>query len=395
MHNPLNLTFGVEIECIVLFDPTKYEEAIPYAEGTLWDKNISAHLHRESKLRIICRSFMVNILRTAGFRTYNVTSSGGDQKWTVANDASIQIVDGPRTDGLLECDVEIKSPALRFCPKALRRIKRVVKLLTTEFDVFVNGSCGFHVHIGNWKSGFPLQTLKHVCMLTAMFEHQLNSLHPAHRIGNEHAKAPSAVFRGQNPWDTVATIQGCRARARLVRLYAGSERRPDRCFAYNLLPLVSGPHKTIEFRQHKGTLDWSEMANWVQLAGGVVKAMHEISADGLAQLISTCAFDRKFTVFDLFLRLKLEALIPFYRGERHVHLRPEPLWVPGKIEGNAGAGPRRRPGYERWDELEKRHRVERLQELKRLEELDRRHELERERELERQLEEADAARGAF
>lgn len=396
MHKSLNLTFGVEIECIVVFDPDDYAKAIPHAEGDLWDDSISARLSHDSKLRMLCRAYIIKILRDPGFHTYDYRSGGGNQKWTVAPDPSITIQDERRLNGYLECDVEIKSPALRFCPKALRRVKRLVGLLTTHFNVFVNTSCGFHVHIGNRKSGFPLQTLKHLCMLTALFEHQLNSLHPAHRIGNEHAKTPSAVFKSQNPWDTVATIQSRGSKGQLVRLYAGAEYRPDRCFAYNLLPLVSKREKTIEFRQHKGTLEWPEMINWVQVAGGLVNAMHEIRTDELARLIGACAFDRKFTIFDLLVRLKLDALKPFYLGQMHVHPRSEPLWIPGKVEDNfVEAGPARRTGFERWDEMEKRHRLERVQELKRLEELDRRHELERQRERERQDEEVHAARDAY
>lgn len=390
MHNPLNLTFGIEIECIVVFDPTLYEQALPKSEGKLWSKDISRHLHQESKLRIICRNYIVAFLRSKGFRTYDVDSPGGNQQWTIANDASIQIQDGPRReDGFLECDVEIKSPAFRLCPRALGRVQRVVQLLTKEFDMFVNESCGFHVHIGNRKSGFPLQTLKHFCMLTALFEHQLNSLHPAYRIGNEHARAPSALFKGQNPWDSVETIQNCVSKTALVLLYCNTERSPDRCWAYNLLPLVFGPHKTIEFRQHKGTLDGPEMTNWVQVAAGMVNQSHELSPDGIAQLISDNAFDLKFTITDLLAKLKVEKnVISYYRGEMYPYPRRGTIWIAEK------AGPRRNPVFERWDDLERRQRIERLQELVRLEELDRRHEFERQRELEKQEEEVNAGRGA-
>lgn len=393
MSNPLNLTFGVELECIICFDPALFQPALHDADGVLWEQEISSKLHTETKLRIIFREHIANFLRAKGFRTYKGTARGGNQKWTVTNEYSIEINDGPRSeDGFLECDVEIKSPALLFCPEGLRRVQHMVQLLTKNFDVFVNDSCGLHVHIGNRKKGFPLETLKHFSILTAIFEHQLDTLHPAHRIGNPHARGASALFKGQHPWGIVRRIQGCETKADLVLLYADNEDHPDRCFAYNLCPMLFGRNRTIEFRQHKGTLEWPEIVDWVQLAGGMVNAMHQISAVGLAQLISTCAFDPKFTVFDLMLRLKLEALVDYYSGHLHTHRRPGPIWICDGIRGDAEAVPRVRLGLERWDELERRHKLERLEETERRKELDRRHELERRRVLEKQDDGADARR---
>ncbi len=381
MPSPLNLTFGVELECIMFFDPTIFEPALKSADGILWSQK-PPHMSRESKLSTLFRRHVGDFLMEKGFPTY--ASQGGDQKWTISNDTSIETEDSPRaTDGWLQCDIEIKSPALRFCPKALRRVEKVVQLITEKFDASVNTSCGMHVHVGNRKKGFPLQTLKNLCMLTTMFEHQLNSLHPPHRIGNLHAKGPSAVFGAQNPWDTLQKIQSCESKVKLVQLYAKDEDLPDKSFAYNLCPMVFGLHKTIEFRQHEGTLEWPKIMNWIQVVGGIVNAMHEIDAFRLAQLISTCAFDPQFTITDLLLRLKLDDLVPCYQNSLHMNERPGPIWP----ERSAEAGLRLINRLERWDEMERRHKVERLEEFVRL---DHRHELERRRLLERQDEEVDA-----
>ena len=387
MPTPLNLTFGVELECIIFFDPAIFEPALQTADGILWTEK---RLPPESKLSILFRKHVGDFLIGKGFPTYNVTSPGGDQNWTISNDTSINIKNSPRaTDGWLECDIEIKSPALRFCPKSLRRVEKVVQLITNKFDTSVNTSCGMHVHVGNRKKGFPLQTLKNFCMLTAMFEHQLNSLHPAHRIGNAHAKGPSAVFGAQNPCDTLQKIQECESKDKLVLLYAKNESPPDRCFAYNLCPMVSRSHKTIEFRQHEGTLEWSKIMNWIQVVGGIVNAMHTIDAFRLAHLISTCAFDPKFTIINLLPRLKLDDLVSCYEGSLHMNERPGPIWVRGWPERSAEAGLRLINRLERWDEMERRHKLERLEEF---EALDHRHELERRRLLERQDEKVDACK---
>ena len=392
MQRQLDLTFGIKLECVVSFYPADYEAGLSSAANILWQNETPSPNPREDRLRILLRRHVVELFRNKGYPTYDLTSPGGDQMWTVTNNPSIQ-VNNLAENGFLECDVEIISPALHLCPKALGRVRDVVRLFIDEFDVSVNDSCGLHVHVGNKKRGFPLQTLKHFSILTAMFEHQLNSLHPDHRIGIRHAKGPSAVFMGHNPWDAVRTIQRCGTKEQLVVLYANEAGYADGSFAYNLCPIVSKPQKTIEFRQHKGTLDEREIMNWIQVAGGLVAAMHEIGPSDLARLISTCAFDPGFSVCDLFLRLKMEALIPYYTGRLHMHLRPEPLWVPARMEASARGVPGRTSAQERWDGLVERQKGERAKELERLEELDKRHALERRRELERRKREVDAPRG--
>ena len=386
MPDPLHLTFSVEIECIVVFGADEFEDGISLAEGFLWEKKHSLRMPYDEKVRIICRNKVIQILRTNGFQTYPYGAGKGDHEWTVAPNVAVMIEDGRRVDGYLECDVEISSPPLRFCPEALQRVKKLLGVLKEQFRLEVNTSCGFRVHIGNRKRGFPLQTLKHLCMLTALFEHQLNSLHPAHRVGNESAKTPSALFKGENPWDSISAVQDCRSRGQLVRFCANGGRGLDSGFAVNLLPLVKGAHRSIEFRQHKGTMHGGEMSSWIQVVAGIVNAMHECDTEGLTRLIDDCAFDRKFSVLDLFCRLRLEPLCAFYKGRLYVHPRPEPLWIPeGKVVA-VEAGPRRLTADERWEVMEKRQRDEKSRVLGRLE---RRHGLERQWELERRATEVD------
>lgn len=399
MHNPLNLTFGVEIECIVSFDPKIYKDGLSQADGILWEKEKqpATKYSRDSGLRTLLRHHITKVLSKEGFPAYAVTSTGGDQKWTVTNDTSIITNDHPGEKGFLECDVEIKSPAMRLRPKALRWVDDVLCLLTSQFNMYVNASCGLHVHIGNQRAGFPLQTLKTLSMLTAMFEHQLNSFHPSDRLSSLHAKGPSKAFKGQNPWDTVQAIQNCATRKQLLLLYANEEGL-DRNFAYNIPSMAAGLRKTIEFRQHEGTLDTMKIINWVQVAGGLVNAMHEISGFELARLISDNAFVPRYTAIDLLYRLKMENLVPYYEGRLHTHPRPEPIWVAGRAGGKSEAVPRVHSSDDwwementhtfetRWEKMEGRHKLERIRELKKLEDLEFIREIERRRELERKSE---------
>ena len=126
----------------------------------------------------------------------------------------------------------------------------------------------------------------------------------------------------------------------------------------------------------------------------MVDAMHGTRAADLAQLIHNSAFDPRFTVPDLLLKLKLKALVSFYSGRLHVHLRPEPIWARAWTKEDADAKPQKPRALERLEELERRHDIDRLEELKKCKELDERHELERRRELKRQDEEVDASGAA-
>ncbi len=199
------------------------------------------------------------------------------------------------------------------------------------------------MRIGNAGDGFPLQTVKNLCMLTKGFEHQIDSLHPGHRVGNPRAKGPGKVFRGRNPWDAVERIQRCRGVGELVGLYEGGE---GGGFAYNLGGLGEGGG-SIEFRQHEGSLDWGKMGNWVGVVGGLVEAANRISVERVADLIARCGFERRFTVFDLWERLGLEGLREFYLGRMYVHVRAERVWVRGKGEGGKRGMGWRRKEFER------------------------------------------------
>ncbi|KAK4626451.1 hypothetical protein CLAFUW4_05095 [Fulvia fulva] len=83
-------------------------------------------------------------------------------------------------------------------------ITAVLNRLSESFDgidgnpfLYVNATCGFHVHVGNHKDGFVLQTVKHVACTWLVCERQLDSVHASHRIGG------SAL--NSNPFDARKT----------------------------------------------------------------------------------------------------------------------------------------------------------------------------------------------
>ncbi|KAI7353981.1 hypothetical protein KC320_g3741 [Hortaea werneckii] len=64
-----------------------------------------------------------------------------------------------------------------------------------RFYPFVNGSCGLHVHVGNQKDGFPLQTVKSLLTVFALCERQIDMLHSIQRIGGSDLPTQSVQDR--------------------------------------------------------------------------------------------------------------------------------------------------------------------------------------------------------
>ncbi|MCJ1457264.1 hypothetical protein MMC28_007631 [Mycoblastus sanguinarius] len=336
MDDPLRLTFGIELECIVRYDPSIYESGLAHGDGILWLKG--AYL-AENRLAILARHHMVNVIRSEGHPTYELRESGL-HKWTVATESSIEIDTDRPFDGYNYCDVEIKSPAYDYSVESLVAVQEVIHLLTREFDVILNETCGLHVHVGNQRKGFPLQTLKNFSILTTIFEPQLNSLHPPERVagpdpksiaGNEYTKCPTSAYKGTGPWDTALLIQECKTKQELVlrhQQYPGGGY--DRFFAYNLGHQVFDNRKlnTIEFRQHRATLDTREIATWVRLTCGLVNYAHNADFEDITRLIDDCALDSNFFVAHLLSMLRLNDIAKYYdvRG-CWLHERPDWAWV--------------------------------------------------------------------
>ncbi|MCJ1461680.1 hypothetical protein MMC07_000277 [Pseudocyphellaria aurata] len=168
---PFRLTFGVELEFLVRFDPEKCGDELPE--------------------QFVCQR-ITQILNAGGFsaQSYAYTIL----EWTVTHDGTIS------DEGCVNNHaIELKSPALEYCLSALQQVSDVVKPLVSKLDLFVNKSCGFHVHVGNETGGFTLRTLKPFGSLITAFEKQLDLLHPLDRHLNGFAKPLYCAFPKDAP----------------------------------------------------------------------------------------------------------------------------------------------------------------------------------------------------
>lgn len=305
---PLRLTFGVELEFIVRYHPEVYQGDLQIAEGC-WPTDSSPTLHE--KYGILVRVHMIKTLIQNGFPTnpYGVTDFS---KWTVDTDLTVTPVD---TSGYWYA-IELKSPVFLCSRPNLEPVKTVVEILVSNFSLYINENCGLHVHVGNEDRGFPLCTLKSFCSLITAFEHQLNSLHPPQRLQSPYVKSVRRVFPpGVSPSNKMSIIDELQTVYRLIRhfhpLCDGNDDNYDRYMAYNFSNLRNGALGTIEFRQHRGTLDPNLITNWIMVACSLVNMSHTESSV-FRDLIQRHIHNAKYTVLDLFKDLNLPDLAEFY-----------------------------------------------------------------------------------
>lgn len=161
--------------------------------------------------------------------------------WKLVSDGSL---DGNNT-------FELVSPIL-VGENGLKELETVCWVL--EFcQVKVNRSCGFHVHFD--ASGFDIDTWKNLALSYKHIEQLIDSFMPESRRNNRYCRALNGIddhiIRSA---DTISELQ---------RAF-----RNDRYYKLNLEAFSR--HRTVEFRQHSGTIDFTKMEKWVHFLNGLI-----------------------------------------------------------------------------------------------------------------------------
>ena len=309
-----NLTFGVELEFVASYNPEDYEDRLLKlkAEGNIWTD--TPDLSLDQKYGILVRMYMIEILNENGFPTnsYNDTDFS---KWTVDTDGSVTAFE--YTGSWLA--IELKTPALSCCRASLDLIDRVVTLLVSKFKLFTNEKCGLHVHVGNEGRGFDLRTLKNFCSLITAFEGQLESLHPPGRVQNPFAKNTKTLLHHEATLtEKLSIIERLETVENLVTQFHLTEDGVNKYMAYNFLNLQSSldsaaePLRTIEFRQHRGTLDPNLITNWVTVVCGLIKESYTDKGNIREIIESSRLQNSKYPVCSLLEDLQLGKQAKFY-----------------------------------------------------------------------------------
>lgn len=161
--------------------------------------------------------------------------------WKLVSDGSL---DGNNT-------FELVSPIL-VGENGLKELETVCWVL--EFcQVKVNRSCGFHVHFD--ASGFDIDTWKNLALSYKHIEQLIDSFMPESRRNNRYCRALNGIddhiIRSA---DTISELQ---------RAF-----RNDRYYKLNLEAFSR--HRTVEFRQHSGTIDFTKMEKWIHFLNGLI-----------------------------------------------------------------------------------------------------------------------------
>jgi hypothetical protein len=155
-----------------------------------------------------------------------------------------------------------------------------------HYQVYINSSCGFHVHVGHYRTGFSLRTLKNLLSLMAICQQQTDQIHPPDRLNSQYCNPiTSFAWRDElvDKRKLRAIIEKQSTIEELVQLVhrhkclipkKGGEWLPNKYFAYNFLelrPRAKNGLKTIEFRQHEATLDPATIFRWIEFVVGIVR----------------------------------------------------------------------------------------------------------------------------
>ncbi|KAI9797369.1 MAG: hypothetical protein M1835_001036 [Candelina submexicana] len=162
----------------------------------------------------------------------------------------------------------------------------------------LNTSAHLHVHIGNGTSGeeFPYHTIRNLAMLAIVFEAEIDKMLADHmgfstETSFARSQRKSPAFIGLSVASMARKIRDeCQSIDDVIEMMdpelPGMENDADfrRYFKYNFWSLKSAK-KTVEFRQHQGSLSAVEIIHWVRFVTSLVELANSISDQDLERLI--------------------------------------------------------------------------------------------------------------
>lgn len=234
----LDNSFGVEIECYLPEGGSQQQvaAAVRHRLGALGGCNVESYNH-------------------------HVASA-----WKVVTDGSLN--DYSR-------GIELVSPVL-VGEAGLKQIEVVCKALA-DFGCTISKRCGLHVHVGVGHA-VSVDFFKNLVKLYSAYEPVIDTLMPPSRRANINTYCRSMASVSASAIDAAPTFHAVLGVATASR--ADSHNAP-RYFKLNLAAYLK--YRTVEFRQHSGTLDGMKARNWTVLCLRMVEAAKgNLSALGTA-----------------------------------------------------------------------------------------------------------------
>jgi hypothetical protein len=283
----LPLTFGIELECILA--TLSYGQEDPEPQDSREVHNLTPQIFASSlsELKYVQLKVANRLMIESGVAvipTGNMPST--PECWTVADDYTIKRDFSSNAYELFP--LEFISPPLAFHQGSLDEVRSMCATISNTFRVNCNPTCGFHVHVGNGSGNdekpFSFEVIRKLIALIWTFEHQIESLHPENRRTHRycqslHAISPLGYGTSRQGLERILTTTNLKE-LRVLTVTSGKQS------AYNLCRvdwLASG--KTIEFRQHAGTLDPDAVVSWITFVVGLVDTAMRIDEIQLADVL--------------------------------------------------------------------------------------------------------------
>ena len=248
-----------KIEQLILAGLRRTEIATLVTSGNYgFVQNVYAKMKRENRLNLIAtvnfqpspfdRKFGVEIeaygiekevlaraLRAEGINcqveNYNHTTGSS---WKIVSDGSLE---GSNT-------FELVSPILEGI-EGLNNLEIVCRVLEAK-HVKINKTCGLHVHFD--AELINLQQIKNTLINYAKLEGEIDNFMPMSRRGNTNTYCKS-IIGYEERIERAVTLD------KLINTFG------SRYFKVNLQSYRR--HRTIEFRQHSGTVEFLKISNWI------------------------------------------------------------------------------------------------------------------------------------
>lgn len=168
--------------------------------------------------------------------------------WKVVSDGSVH---GDRP-------FELVSPVLRG-EEGLAQVKIACEVLN-RLGATINKTCGLHVHFGVGELEHEPKFWRNLINTYADLEPSIDSVMPPSRRGSNNTFCRSIARPGLR--EALARCHDLRA---IERVATGGNR-------YHKVNISSfWRHRTVEFRQHSGTTDFTKISNWVRLLSRLVE----------------------------------------------------------------------------------------------------------------------------
>jgi hypothetical protein len=188
--------------------------------------------------------------------------------------------------------------------------------------VSVNETCGLHVHVGKGRQNFPSdQETKNLFAILWIFENRLSRLHPPHRHDFEQCRSMRVLSplaeKDLSPKESLQRILACQSMAQVIILLTTAVVDGGMAYeGYNLLPGSAEPIKrTVEFRQHAGTLDPEAIINWAIVCVRLLQYAGEAPQAELERFLwGNVEDERRFTAVDLIEKTALKKEAQYYRS---------------------------------------------------------------------------------